>query len=217
MGCSSLIVGLFFAALSLVDAEDATAPSSGDGACGTAWDTYWGWYILAQSGAGDCGDCGAPIESYEECFIASASGAQLFGIGTLSQPESWGGPPGCHIEDGDKFQWNDYAQGSGYDRHTPVCRTGPSPQPTVSSAPSASPPPTSEGFSCGTTTGVFSYSYSEVLCFEVEGLGIVDFMIVENGLPTCRFAHPNSCPEGFNIWVPCGSVPVHLSNEADIV
>ena len=213
MGCSSLIVGLFFAALSLVDAEDAYG--YGDGACGAAWDTY----ILAQSGAGDCGDCGAPIESYQECFFASASGVDALGIEALSGIHSgfWDGTPGCHIQDGDNFQFNLNLQGSGYEGHTPVCRTGPSPQPTVSSAPSASPPPTSEGFSCGTTTGVFSYSYSEVLCFEVEGLGIVDFMIVENGLPTCRFAHPNSCPEGFNIWVPCSSVPVHPSNEADIV
>ena len=86
-------------------------------ACGTSW----GSYVLADSGAADCSGCGEAITSYDDCATAAASGAAALGIGGLGGAETWGGPPGCHIQDGSHFQYNTNMDGGSAGGHTPVC------------------------------------------------------------------------------------------------
>ena len=87
-------------------------------ACGTKWGRQ---YVLAESGSHDCSGCGKAIDSYEACGEAAETGATALGIGGLGLSENWGGPPGCHIQDGSNFQWNANAYGDRADGHTPVC------------------------------------------------------------------------------------------------
>ena len=81
-------------------------------------------YILASSGATDCAGCGEDITSYEDCEVASASGANKFGIAVLEDKSSTGGPKGCHIEDRSQFKYNtnlECASHRSMRGHTPVC------------------------------------------------------------------------------------------------
>ncbi len=76
---------------------------SGAQACGTSW----GKYTLASSGAPDCAGCGRAITSYDDCLAAAAFGAGALGINGLGGSwGTWHGPPGCHIKDGQNFQFN---------------------------------------------------------------------------------------------------------------
>ena len=103
-------------------------------ACGTSWGRPHLLpgpnYILADSGAFDCTGCGEAITSYGDCALAATSGFVLLGIGDLGGSEYWGGPPGCHIQDGSNFQFNENMDGSSQEGHTPICLItagGPSP------------------------------------------------------------------------------------------
>ena len=104
-------------------------------ACGT----NWGSYVLANSGAADCSSCGEAITSYNDCATAAAWGAAALGIGGLGDAETWDGPPGCHIQDGDNFQFNTNMDGGSADGHTPVCLASHA-RLLVKSAPPSPPP-----------------------------------------------------------------------------
>ena len=84
-------------------------------ACGTKWGRQ---YVLAESGSHDCSGCGEAIDSYEACGEAAKTGAAVLRIGGLGPSENWGGPPGCHIQDGSNFQWNANAYGDRAAGHT---------------------------------------------------------------------------------------------------
>ena len=98
----------------------AVARLASSSSCGSSW----GSYILASSGAHDCTGCGESIGSYEACALAAASGASHLEIGGLGGSESWYGPPGCHIQERGRFQWNANEEGDSAAGHTPVCLAG---------------------------------------------------------------------------------------------
>ena len=104
-------------------------------ACGT----NWGSYVLADSGAADCSSCGEAITSSDDCATAAASGAAALGIGGLGSAETWGGTPGCHIQDGSNFQYNTNMDGGSAGGHTPVCLASHA-RLLVKSAPPSPPP-----------------------------------------------------------------------------
>lgn len=127
----------------------ALAPPSAT-RCGPSWVGNGALYQLAQSGAASCDGCGRPILDYSECSTAARSGASKLQIRPLGAAEVWGGPPGCHIQDHQNFQYNLNLRGGGAAQgHTPVCKSddiarSPPPPPRTGTAahplPRASPP-----------------------------------------------------------------------------
>ena len=75
--------------------------------------------------------------------------------------------------------------------HTPTAV--PSPKPTT-------PKPTVAPV-CGGRVGEFEYEGKTLVCLEVDG-EIVNYLKVTHGAKTCKATDENSCPAGFDIWVP---------------
>ena len=73
----------------------------------------------------------------------------------------------------------------------------PSPAPTTA-VPTISVAPTIDVCS---TVGEFDYEGRTLYCVEAEG-EIHSVLPVNFGHTTCRYTDENSCPEGFDIWVP---------------
>ena len=57
-----------------------------------------------------------------------------------------------------------------------------------------------------TEPGTFTYDGRTLHCIEVENADgykeLMDVLEVRDGTRTCRYDDSNSCPEGYNIWVP---------------
>ena len=103
---------------------------------------------------------------------------------------------------------------------SPVPSAAPSPEPSMTptvskvpttAAPSVSPVPTAAPSIsaaptlapvCGGVPGVTSYGPYDLHCLALGDGQIVDVLAVEGGARTCRHTDANSCPEGFDIWVP---------------
>ena len=89
---------------------------------------------------------------------------------------------------------------------TPRPTPAPSPKPSISPYPTATPSarPTLDHVCPG--EGVFDYGDFQLHCLNVDvGYGndiLVDVIEVQNGLKTCSRFDENSCPAGFDIWVP---------------
>ena len=76
--------------------------------------------------------------------------------------------------------------------------------PTVSHAPSFVPTATfapTEQHVCEGIPGVRAYEGGRLHCVELNG-ELVDFFPVKGGARTCRHTDENSCPAGFDLWVP---------------
>ncbi|KAH8060839.1 DUF1800-containing protein [Aureococcus anophagefferens] len=76
--------------------------------------------------------------------------------------------------------------------------------PTVSHAPSFVPTATfapTEQHVCEGIPGVRAYKGGRLHCIELNG-ELVDFFPVKGGERTCRHTDENSCPAGFDLWVP---------------
>lgn len=54
---------------------------------------------------------------------ADSAPSSLGVANVLGDPESWDGPHGCHVQEGDIFQWNDGGEYnvSSSPGHTPIC------------------------------------------------------------------------------------------------
>ena len=77
-------------------------------------------------------------------------------------------------------------------------KAAPSPAPTITQAPSISLAPTIDV--CA-SSGEFEYEGRTLYCVEAAG-EIHSVLPVNFGHTTCRYTDENSCPAGFDIWVP---------------
>jgi hypothetical protein len=78
--------------------------------------------VLAVRGSKSCGKCGSAINDYVECARAAREGVSVLGINNLGPAEDWSGPPGCHIQEGGNFQFNNNMMGESRSDHPLVCR-----------------------------------------------------------------------------------------------
>ena len=53
-----------------------------------------------------------------------------------------------------------------------------------------------------TEPGTFTYEGRTLHCIELPSGELVDALEVEGGAQTCKYTDANSCPAGFDIWVP---------------
>ena len=86
---------------------------------------------------------------------------------------------------------------SSYLCSTNLAKAAPSPAPTTA-VPTISAAPTMDVCS---SVGEFEYEGRTLYCVEAEG-EIHNVLRVEGGHSTCRHTDENSCPDGFDIWVP---------------
>ena len=87
---------------------------------------------------------------------------------------------------GDKLNWENC-----------LLKAAPSPAPTTA-IPTISAAPTMDVCS---SVGESDYEGRTLYCFEAGG-EIHNVLRVEDEQTTCRYTDENSCPEGFDIWVP---------------
>ena len=59
-----------------------------------------------------------------------------------------------------------------------------------------------ETFTECTEPGTFTYEGRTLHCIELPSGELVDALEVEGGAKTCKYTDANSCPAGFDIWVP---------------
>ena len=76
----------------------------------------------------------------------------------------------------------------------------PSPAPTLTRAPTVTPIPTAD--ICGGGPGTSTYDGRTLRCIQLSDGEAVDVLEVEGIVQTCRYHDDNSCPAGFDIWVP---------------
>ena len=97
-----------------------------DASCGTSWTANNGvTFQLAVPRAATCGSCGDEVSNFEECVVAASAGEEVLSIGPLSDERSgWGGGGiGCHIQDGENFQFTDtFPHPEYFNKHTLVCK-----------------------------------------------------------------------------------------------
>ena len=93
-------------------------------ACGASWIANNVTYQLADSGGATCTGCGNNVLTYEECQTATSTGTAALSIeaGLNERSSSGSLPPGCLVQDGLNFRYNDNPQGTGEAGHTPVCK-----------------------------------------------------------------------------------------------
>ena len=105
------------------------------------WTSQGRTYVMAPSGAADCSNidgCAATqILDYTACEIAQdacysqatlrrmsgqeAQDACYSQIRRMSGQEAWDGPRGCHVQDGQNWQFNANGEEGSAPGHTPVC------------------------------------------------------------------------------------------------
>ena len=76
----------------------------------------------------------------------------------------------------------------------------PSPAPTITRAPTVTPIPTAD--ICGGGPGTSTYDGRTLRCIQLSDGEVVDVLEVDGIVQTCRHHDDNSCPAGFDIWVP---------------
>ena len=103
------------------------------------WTSQGRTYVMAAPGAADCSDIGngcvaTQILDYTACEIAQDAcysvsqepndedgSCPQANIGHMSGPETWGGPRGCHVQEGANWQFNENGEEGSAPGHTPVC------------------------------------------------------------------------------------------------
>ena len=103
------------------------------------WTSQGRTYVMAPSGAADCSNIGngcaaTQILDYTACEIAQDAcysvsrepndedgSCPQANIGHMSGPETWGGPRGCHVQEGANWQFNENGEEGSAPGHTPVC------------------------------------------------------------------------------------------------
>jgi len=100
--------------------------------------------------------------------------------------------------EGEGFEFtSDHDCFTSYYCSTNVARAAaPSPRPTVSPAPTS----TADDV-CASGAGEFDYENRTLHCIEIYG-EIHSILPVDSGRLTCRHTDENSCPAGFDIWIP---------------
>ena len=154
-----------------------------------------GWQMYASSGvtfaAGETYDVKVVVESNQMVVyvdgvsVGTASGSATFAASGV--PVYVGNP------------WNPTAKVT----LSHICLKEivyPSPAPTITPVPTVTPIPTAA--ICGDVSGTFTYDGRTLHCLQLSDGEVVDVLEVEGGAQTCRHDEDNSCPDGFDIWVP---------------
>merc|ERR1719482_2556814 len=111
----------------------------------------------------------------------------------------WLGTNGWTMDEGFEFYDSQCHQCfSTYLCSTNTAKATPSPAPTITPGPTVTAVPTVEMCS---SSGEFEYEGHTVYCVEAAG-EIHSVLPVNFGQKTCRHTDENSCPVGFDIWVP---------------